>query len=150
MSRAHVRLKSLLKEADLDEEEGLVILWDAGIESVTAPADFIPRASLSRARRTLGLHPGGPSKESHVTGPTPPPAVVMDAKRQEPDRFEWRTVGSPSQIEYLTVKEVEAVHSALVRDFARSNDPISPPGIRDQNLFGLGPLSPPYIARRHP
>lgn len=42
-------------EAQLDSDEALVALWDAGIDSVTRPQDGIPPGRLEDARKALGL-----------------------------------------------------------------------------------------------
>ena len=136
-------MKSLADEAELEYEEAIVLLWDAGIEAIDAPHDFVPRNSVSRARRALGLHPSRPLQLAHNEVAVPQrgsqagaggsQAVAADHRPAQP--FTWKTIGAPSDITYLDPHDVLAVHDALVRDFARSNDPISPPGIRDRNLL---------------
>ncbi len=55
----------------------------------------------------------------------------LGARRRRKD-----VVGHRSQdLLYLKADEVEEIHWYLVRDFERSRDPISPPGIRDRNLL---------------
>lgn len=45
-------------------------------------------------------------------------------------------IGHPApQMAYLSPEDVEGIHRQLVRDFATSEDPINPPGVRDQNLL---------------
>lgn len=50
-----VTVLDLAREGELDVEEALVTLWDAGIEQVEDPEDFVPGPDLKRARRALGI-----------------------------------------------------------------------------------------------
>lgn len=54
MTRNRHRVAELAAFADVDLDEALVTLWDAGID-VNEPSDFIPRESMASARRALGL-----------------------------------------------------------------------------------------------
>jgi len=49
--------------------------------------------------------------------------------------LEWEVIGHTQKIEYLRVSEVSAIHEALVTDFASSQDPIEPPGVRSTALL---------------
>lgn len=142
MSRAHVRVRKLAREAEIDYEEAILLLWEANLIMVTGPDDYIPKNSLSRARRALGLHPSkiavpvGPGKPEPA--PTPRSGagpVRASSATNQASSFDWTTIGTPSAILYLEPKDVLRIHEALVRDFARSGDPISPPGLRDRNLL---------------
>jgi death-on-curing family protein len=54
MSRSRIALRALASEADLDLDEALILLWDAGID-VEDPEDMIPRSRVAAARRALDL-----------------------------------------------------------------------------------------------
>jgi death-on-curing family protein len=45
----------LANEANMDLDEALVTLWDAGFSNLTGPADSIPHGQANRARRSLGV-----------------------------------------------------------------------------------------------
>ena len=53
----------------------------------------------------------------------------------EPPRFKWRSIGQERDVKYLETGDVRAIHEELVREFANQNDPIDPPGVRDENLL---------------
>lgn len=57
MSRKTIRVGELAREADVDLDEALVTLWDAGIDQLGSANDLIPAASR---RRTIGARPGRP------------------------------------------------------------------------------------------
>lgn len=46
-------------------------------------------------------------------------------------------------VETLTVDDVKRVHSRLVVDFAESDDPIAPPGVRSEDLLASA------VSRQH-
>lgn len=48
-------VKTLASEAGLDNDEALILLWDAGFQYITGPGDFLARGEANRARRALGL-----------------------------------------------------------------------------------------------
>ena len=49
--------------------------------------------------------------------------------------FRWKMIGASREIDYLTVEDVLSIHHELVRAFAEDDDPISPPGVRSQDLL---------------
>ncbi|HEC01945.1 MAG TPA: type II toxin-antitoxin system death-on-curing family toxin, partial [Phycisphaerales bacterium] len=53
MSRKRKTVEELAREAQLDTDEVLIALWDAGIDSVLRPRDRL--REMNRARRALGL-----------------------------------------------------------------------------------------------
>lgn len=55
MSRRATTVRALATEADLDLDEALVMLWDAGIESVVSPDDRVPARDMARAQRALNV-----------------------------------------------------------------------------------------------
>lgn len=55
MARQCKTVMELAKEAGLDLEEAVVILWGAGFESISSPNDVLDRGEVNRARRALGL-----------------------------------------------------------------------------------------------
>jgi death-on-curing family protein len=81
----------------------------------------IPRGSLRRLRRIFNERPVvvsvGPSEQVEL-----PP-------------LQWETIGNEQEVRYLTAEEALFIHERLEEDFARSADPISPPGVRDEGLL---------------
>lgn len=55
MSRRRTSVAQLAAEASLEVDEALIILWDAGFDSITGPGDLLPRGDANRARRHLGV-----------------------------------------------------------------------------------------------
>ncbi len=55
----------------------------------------------------------------------------------------WEVIGSECSVRLLTEDEVLGIHDFLEEEFAQSNDPIWPPGVRDRNLLSSA------IARQH-
>jgi len=53
----------------------------------------------------------------------------------QPPAFEWRCVGQPRDVQELRSVDILAIHRELERDFAASDDPISPPGLRSEHLL---------------
>ncbi len=47
----------------------------------------------------------------------------------------WTLIGQEREVRYLTGDDVRAIHQELVAEFAGDEDPISPPGVRDENLL---------------
>ena len=56
--------------------------------------------------------------------------------------FNWRSIGNERNVEYLTEADVRAIHEELIKDFARDNDPIEPPGVRDDHLLASAVTRP--------
>ena len=173
----------LAKKAEVDLDEALVILWDAGISHVIGPDDVIPSKSIKRAEHALEIEnpreqtridywlertglsrsefvervaplgiriqpkmrklpKGGLRKvkrlfvRSELFDTTSP--TELEALEEEPAAIPslvWEDIGNRRAIAYLSEEEVLHIHDALVIDFANSEDPISPPGLRDTNLF---------------
>lgn len=55
MGKKRVTVQSLAIEADLDVDEALITLWDAGFDHILGPSDLLDRGEANRARRSLGL-----------------------------------------------------------------------------------------------
>ena len=58
----------------------------------------------------------------------PPPKTVYPP-------LVWTVIGQERDVRYLTGDDVRAIHQELVVEFAGDADPISPPGVRDENLL---------------
>ena len=55
MAHSRITVRALAGEADVDIDEALITLWDAGFSSVLSPSDSFDRGESNRARRALGL-----------------------------------------------------------------------------------------------
>lgn len=190
MARKPLTVAQLAAEADMELDEVLVTLWDAGIEEVNDPSDRVPSRKAPLARRTLMLPttrelrsisflanvagmpvaeaqrqlleagvisstgsdriPKGRVKKSRkVLGLSGAQLVASlqstdEEEQLEPQgpEFKWSTVGNEEDFRPLTAEEVERIHFGLVEDFARSGDPIEPPGVRDRNLLESAAFRP--------
>ena len=65
--------------------------------------------------------PTSPRTQEHADQAPPPPSFEHLGRRRE--------------LRWLTVHEVNGIHNALVDDFARTADPIDPPGVRSEHLI---------------
>lgn len=96
-----------------------------GYES-SAYARTVPKGSQSRLERLAS-----------TIGTESPTAV--DVRSAEADELPlasplvWREIGQKKPMSYLTVDEVEAIHSALESDANEANDPIWPPGVKNHD-----------------
>jgi len=105
-------------------------------------AKALPRGALHELKRRYlvsGSTPPPIARQQEDTGRTTPTpgngGLVVEADQVPAPPLEWRPIGRPVDPVFLTVDEVTSVHEALVKDFARSNDPISPPGVRSAALL---------------
>src|ERR1017187_9503478 len=55
MSRKLETVRTLAQSADLDLDEALIALWDAGLDWIKGPNDRLPSRDVDRARLALGL-----------------------------------------------------------------------------------------------
>jgi death-on-curing family protein len=171
-------LAELALEAEMDLDEALVTLWDAGLTELNGPRDPIPASKRKVAERALGLASRGQLTDPAYWRPIVEQAgqsfdevlvsldirlspsarrlpkgavrrlrrfvtaralpVPIDDEVEPPPagvRLEWRTVGREVDVRHLSAREIAGIHTCLEEDFADSDDPIAPPGIRDQNLL---------------
>lgn len=122
-----------LFSATPDEFRNLLITL--GIR-LSQKAKTLPQNSVSRLRREARKRGLDPVTGSAVLGAgeeTPPP----------PDEaLQWRSPGHRWDLRYLSVEEVLGIHRALAEDFARTEDPVDPPGVRDEGLLGSAVFRP--------
>lgn len=172
-----VTVAQLAHEADSDVDEVLVTLWDAGVETVEDPGDFVEPGLVKRARTALGIDTHREQKSvpywSERTGlvqeefaellaglgitlspraRTLPKGALAKLRRRFPTmtaspsneleelppcpEFMWSPVGHVrTSMCYLDEGAVMQIHNALVADFATAADPISPPGVKSENLL---------------
>lgn len=105
----------------------------------------VPRHHLRRAQELLGIPV--PRSGTEPQELLPPHAVApreRDDKSESAGRGdtpktrpkpEWPTIGPTEDLLHLTAKEVADIHWLLVDHFARSKDPIDPPGVQSEELL---------------
>ena len=87
---------------------------------------FLNRVARERQRDPL---------TGDTTAPTPTQPVFPRKPRVRRSSPSFAQVGRrPRAFRWLGVEEVLKIHDALVVDFARSGDPIAPPGVRNRHL----------------
>lgn len=92
----------------------------------------LPKGSIKKlkriARERLGeVHLMPPPEET--SSPTLPP-------------LKWDPIGHEQPIRYLTADEIRGIHECLETDFGGTDDPIEPPGVRNQNLLDSASFRP--------
>lgn len=118
-------------------EEFETALAGAGIE-LSGQARRLPKGAVSKLRKIEREKFGGVLTGTEVSQPS-------DRKLQRglSDPVNWKTIGHEDRtIVYLTVEQVLHIHELLVREFASSNDPIDPPGVKNQNLLESAVMRP--------
>lgn len=103
-----------------------------GIDRLAVPP---PPSPATAGAQPAGTSPLPASEPSVVPAPVPrqtPPAPAVPKPRLP----SWSTVGHPvAALQYLSATEVAQIHWILVDDFAKSRDPIDPPGVKSQPLL---------------
>ncbi len=69
--------------------------------------------------------------------PSTPPPIDSSQERDEdiPSAPCFDQLGRRRELRWLTVDEVNRIHNALVDDFAKTPDPIDPPGVRSNHII---------------
>lgn len=131
MPRSNRRVFQLARLASLPVDETLLCLRSTGI-LVSKSNDLIPKERQDQAKAALGI-PQEKGLAKYVDELSRTPKTEKPVRRRRARR---PLVGHPSpEMIYLSVSDVKRIHWYLVRDFAKSRDPIDPPGLRDQNLL---------------
>ena len=142
--REQMRIDYWVNALGTTRSEFLSELEDLGVR-VSANARRLPKGALQRLRkkhtdpaaleRTAVASSGDSQTKTHSPA-TPATSTVGDnmTPRLSPP-FRLSQIGLPREISFLTTNDVIDIHDHLVHEFARSNDPISPPGIRSHDLL---------------
>lgn len=110
-----------VEELGVSRAELGLLLRDLGF-SLNDRASNLPKGAIRRlAEHSKTLIPRGPAEEKPLLAPAP--------------SFEWSCVGQHKSVLTVTVDEVRMVHQELEKDFAASDDPISPAGVKSQSLL---------------
>lgn len=105
----------------LSRAELAATLENMGLQ-LSPNARRLPKGALRRLSR---IYSGGQSDPAPVE--EQPPAELP---------LKWEVIGAEREVRLLTVEEISGIHTALEEDFALTNDPIVPAGVRDENLLG--------------
>ncbi|MEX0873484.1 MAG: type II toxin-antitoxin system death-on-curing family toxin [Actinomycetota bacterium] len=127
-TRRELRTRAYWRELlDLDDSGLDELLESIGLLPLR-DSDNVPRGAISRLKKEARRRQLDPLTET---------SQVQAMPATTPPRHEivWSPPGHVRNLRYLVAEEIEAIHWALAEDFAQAADPISPPGVRDQNLL---------------
>lgn len=113
----------------LDRASFTARMEEVGVH-VSANARRIPKNSLRRLRQVFGAPGLVPASST-----TNSKREARGTGQQALPPFEWGLVGATPLRTYLSEDELEAIHTALERDYERTSDPIVPAGVRDPGLL---------------
>ena len=132
-------VSDLSKEAGLSEGQTRQILYE---KKVLAKRRLkrVPRPLLKEAKAALGISKPQDHKKAEVPiasqQPKPRrPKQPKPRKPKRPSKEAWPKVGKKEDLVHLTAADIVAIHDLLVKDFAKSKDPIVPAGVRDEKLL---------------
>ena len=147
-----VRVWKLAQELGVDAEEILLTVWeyeafDKRIRQIGDRRDLVPARIVPKVRSAIRASqqprprnvPGDPE-----ASPRKPPSATMPPSeaRESVAAPAFDAIGQSKKLRLLDEPEVLAIHEVLVDDFARSGDPIDPPGPRDENLLASAVYRP--------
>ena len=117
--RRQTRIDYWLKRTGLTRDEFVEQLAVIGV-SITPNVRTLPKGGLRRVRRRFDSVPVAKEKLAVRTDDCPP--------------FKWVDIGVRRSLTFLTGDGLRGIHDALVADFALTEDPIFPPGVKSPNL----------------
>lgn len=146
--RRERRVSTLARQHNLEWVDVIKKLRHFNIQ-VNGPSDLVPRRDLVHAIQVLKEKNQSTSQKlekekpyvktptSHTQTQVAEPSAPKK-KSKVPNRIlRQRLVGRKDlYISYLSIRDVLKVHEELVKDFQNSNDPIDPPGVKDETLLG--------------
>lgn len=121
--RQRKRIDYWLKRTGLTREELATELSAIGIK-IHPTARMLPKGGIRRVHRRF---------ESTET--VRDDDEQRESKPEEIPPLNWGDIGSRRPLSFLTNDELLDIHAALARDFADSDDPIAPPGIKSPHLL---------------
>ncbi|MEV0882138.1 type II toxin-antitoxin system death-on-curing family toxin [Micromonospora echinofusca] len=110
-------------------------------------AQLISNLGINLSSRSRNLPKGAVAKiRNHVSGRGIPQQRVAIAVAAEPlpaaPPLSWTTHGKEKTFSALSSAELLDIHNALAKDFADTEDPITPPGVRDETLLESAAMRP--------
>ncbi len=126
---------------ELDDADFRSLLETLGVRS--SQNDRLPKKAISRLRfeaQNRGLvWPGAVSPRTNGTDKV---KGNLARRRTDAPPLNWRLIGRVRDVDHLSDDDVHDIHKELVVDFANANDPIKPPGIRDEHLLASALMRP--------
>lgn len=120
----------------MSETELRKLLHQLGVP-MSKLATKLPKGAIARLSAELTRTLSSPPK---VISQTEIPSRTVNCEPKP--EFPWPTVGTVRPIRLLNLDEVLAIHEALVVDFLAHEDPIDPPGPRNQNIISSAVFRP--------
>ncbi|MEQ6166456.1 type II toxin-antitoxin system death-on-curing family toxin [Ekhidna sp. MALMAid0563] len=87
----------------------------------------LPKGALKKLRQY--------AKQNGISIGTDSELPIKPESQEAVEPFEFTIIGNEEEISFITYDEVVDIHYCLVQDFANHADPISPPGIKNDNLL---------------
>jgi death-on-curing family protein len=119
-AKEQLQVEYWLKQGSVSREALTERLAEVGI-ALAPSARRIPKNSLPRLRKMFEI------------GPRPTELAPTGTANLAP--LQWETVGQIVDRRCLSYDQVVSIHEALEQDFRASNDPIFPPGIKNDHLL---------------
>jgi len=146
MARKRRTVAYLAEVACLSSQAALELLTEKIGFKFTSDKAVIPKNRIRETQVILGISSKNilNRKDKNIEeieqpqDNTKPPEIVNKEKirkRASKVKRKLPIIGHVRDIEYLNWETVEKIHYVLVRDFQRSRDPISPPGVKSKTLL---------------
>ena len=154
MPKAGRRVYQIARRVKLSDSSVLTAARSSGID-VRSSNDLIPADRLETVEKLLGfdrwamkrpVKQGGipdtlQTDTATMSSDTPAASalaggILGTSPSTKPRLPKWPTVGQPTdRVLFITAEQVEQIHWILVKDFAKSKDPIDPPGVKSRDLL---------------
>ena len=131
--RRQTRIEYWLKRTGMTRDEFVADVSEIGVR-ISPKAKTLPKGGLRRVQKRFEWKP---QTETSAAAPDQPSAPAEDCPP-----FAWVDVGVPRELTFLEEKDLLDIHNALVEDFARGDDPISPPGVKSPELVSSAVFRP--------
>lgn len=132
-------LSSIVEETGIPRDELRQLLSE---QRITLDSnEVVPRSRMRQLYRAISANLAQAKQAAQAPETVTPQRLVkeqaVDANeiRKQAARSKWRIIGKPEELAIIGPGDVEAIHYSLVKDYARSRDPIDPPGIRARSLL---------------
>src|ERR1043166_4633692 len=130
-----LEIRSLAAIAGKSEAKVRELLFEAGVIAKRR-IKYLPHRAVKKAEIALGLR----KSPEAIAKATARKAALQARKDAAPRKVKkdpaWRQIGPPQDLVFLAPSDVSQLHCVLVEDFARSKDPIEPPGVRTEESLG--------------
>ena len=124
-------------------------LSDADFESLLANLGVVTRPGTRRLPKGSVAKLKAELRRRVTQTARPPEAHVHVVAQEVVPEYVWHVVGDERDIRFLTTDEVRQFHFALVADFSDYEDPISPSGVRNEDLLAAAVYRPHTSLESH-